>query len=60
MDANVSNATASTSKNTQDNSMNIKNSARSRVITASITCFIVKDSRPHSVAESDGSGDMVR
>ena len=69
VDANVSNVTASTSKNMQDNNMAIKdffqpqlshNSARSKVITISIACFIAKDFRLYSVGESDGFRDMVR
>ena len=64
VDANVSNVTASTSKTTT-----IKdffepqfshNSARSRVITASIACFIAKDLPPYSVVKRDGFQDMVR
>ena len=52
VDANISNLTASTSKNTQDNDMAIKdffqpqlshNSVRSKVIMASIAHFIAKD-----------------
>ena len=51
VDANISNVTASTSKNMQDNAMAIKdffqpqfshNSARSKVFTASIAHFIAK------------------
>ena len=63
VDANVSNVTPSTSRKTQDNDMAIKdffqpqlspNWARSRVITASIMCYIAKDLWPYSVVESDG------
>ena len=69
MDANVRNVTASTSKNTQDSDKVVQdffqpqlnhNSARSRVITASIACFIAKDLRPYIVVESDGFRNMVR
>ena len=69
VDANVSNVTASTSKNTQDNDIAIKDffqpqlshySARSRVITASIALFLAKDLQPYSVVKSDGFQDMVR
>ena len=68
VDANISNVKASTSKNTQDNNMAIKdsfqpqlshNSERSKVITASIARFIVKDLQPHSVVESDAFRDTV-
>ena len=47
VDANFSNFTASTKKNTQDNNMDIKD-------------LKTKDWRPHSVAESDGLQDVVR
>lgn len=46
VDANASNVTASTSKNTRDNNMDIKDSVQpqlSEVITASTACFIVAD-----------------
>ena len=68
VDASISNVTASTSKNTQDNNMAIKdffqphfshNLARSKV-SVSIARFIAKDLRPYSVVESDGFGDMAR
>ena len=67
VDANVSNVTASTSKNMQDSHMAVKdffqpqlshNLARSRVITTSIARLIAKDLRPYSVVESDGLRDM--
>ena len=69
VDANISNITASISKNMQDNDMPIKdffqpqlshNSPRSKVITASVARFIAKDLRPYNVVESDGFQDMVR
>ena len=59
VDANVSNVTANTSKNTEDNNMALKdfsshNLATTKVITASIARFIAKDLRPYSVVENDG------
>ena len=63
VDANVSNVTASTGKNMLTTwileTLSSHNSARSNVITASIARFIVKDLGPHSVVESDSSGDMI-
>ena len=62
VDANDSNVTASTSKNTQGNDMDVKDFSQPQldeVITASTACFIVKDLRPHSEVQSDGCGDMV-
>nr|XP_008294940.1 PREDICTED: uncharacterized protein LOC103368370 [Stegastes partitus] len=62
----ASSSKASVSKNAQDKSTGLKkffqlshNSARSKVITASITRFIAKDLRPYSVVESDGFRDMI-
>ena len=36
------------------------NSARAKIITASITWFVVKDKRPYSVVENDGFRDMIK
>ena len=65
VDANVSNVTASTSKNTQDTTWLLKTFsshiwARWKVITASIARFIAEDLRPYNVVDSDGFKDMVR
>lgn len=45
---------------TSSNQKTIHNSARAKVMTASVTRFIVKDLRPYSVVENEGFQDTIK